>query len=130
MKLNGTPSDVRFWKQRYEMVVNAEDWKQHQTAPYVLTINLGLKWRHIVAISSTIGAGIAALIGAGWLVLPAKQTDMTAITDKVAVIEADIRETRDAVNRMQGDVDSLLILIKGVDRVIRTSGIPIPERHP
>lgn len=97
-------------------------------APYVVTVNLGLKWRHIVAISSTIGAGIAAMIGAGWLVLPAKQTDMTLVTGKVALIEADVKETRDAVTRMQGDVNSLLILIKGVDRVVRTSGIPIPER--
>lgn len=118
------------------MALNGQNWQtmqeshyHHQTAPNVLTVNLGLKWPHIVAIATIISSGIAALIGAGWFVLPAKQTDLVALEKQVSAIETDVKETAGDIRRIQNDISGLIVLIKGVDSYVRTVEMPLPQKR-
>lgn len=69
------------------------------------------------------------MVSAGWLVLPAKQTDLENLETKVQTIETDVKATKDSVNRMNNTVNDLVILVKGIDNQVRSVEIPLPRRR-
>lgn len=83
----------------------------------------------MVAIGSALSAGIVALVGAGWFVLPAKQTDLTALEKDVRIVQRDVTATQLDIREMRREVTDLVILVKGIDNTVRAVKIPLPEKR-
>ena len=97
----------------------------------VIYVNFGLKWRHIAGAITALVAAVGGLGTAGWLVLPAKQSDMTRV-------ERGLEEVRGAVEVLGRQNLEIITVIKdlrtAVDRpappprvmVKKAKPLPIP----
>ncbi len=91
--------------------------------PAVITVNFGLKGRHI-AMAFAGAMGLITTAGtAGWLVLPAKQSDLTRVEKSLDEIRGDLKATREG---MKSAIDELSETIK----LLRVSAPPRPRAKP
>jgi hypothetical protein len=97
----------------------------NETEPTVLQVNFGLKARHIIAVFTC----IAGLIGtggvAGWLFMPAKAVDLTALTAVVGTIEAKQTEHGVMVAKLTSQTAQLSEAVEG----LRLSVDALPRRR-
>lgn len=65
---------------------------QGDEEPKLVQINakVGFSTKQVLAGLGMLGAGIASLVAAGWLALPAKQQDMTAVQQSVVDLRATV----------------------------------------
>lgn len=87
--------------------------------PSVITVNFGLKWKHLAMAGAALASVFTTVAGAGWLVLPAKQTDMIEVQKQLVVISERIGqadETRakliDAVDKLTRRIDLIPVAVK------------------
>lgn len=73
----------------------------------VVTVNFGLKWRHLAMGATALASVFGSIVGAGWLVLPAKQTDMTVVQQQLAKNTEKLDQTTDALAKLTEAVDRL-----------------------
>lgn len=101
----------------------------------VVTINLGLSAKQILAGFGGLSAAIATATTAGWLFLPAKNSDLQAVKAVVEIVRSEQQTSRDAVARLTVAVDNLAAVVEGLrqapPRVIeRTRVIKQPPKTP
>ncbi len=94
----------------------------------VLTVNLSLNWKHLTAIWGGIIALVGAMIGAGWLVLPAKQTELDAVQRDLVTIKSEMNATRGDILQVRHSINDLVILVNGIDNTVRNVKIDLPAR--
>lgn len=98
-------------------------------ASNVVTINFGLKWRHIAAVVFGAPAFVASLATAGWLVMPAKQSDLEAVKQQVSVVERSVKTVEDVGLRLTAAMEKLGEQVQSlVDRPI-PSDVPAPTKR-
>lgn len=91
----------------------------------VVTVNFGLTWKHILSVTAMIITGLGSLATAGWLVTPAKQTDLTRVEQKLEKIGAELEAGRDLTKRLTIAVDELTQKVK----LIRVDVVRKPKRR-
>jgi hypothetical protein len=85
--------------------------------PTVVTVNFGLKARHIM-MAFTFAAGLLGTGSlAGYLFIPAKQQDMTIMQQVVAELRGEVKGTQEATTRLVAAVEGLQ---NAVDRLRET----------
>jgi hypothetical protein len=100
--------------------------------PAVITVNFGLKARHVVAAFGLFASGIAGLGTAGWLVFPAKQSELAEVRSEVReiatkqqTVQTSVDALTAAVERLTGTVDDL-VKVSGQRPKVRPAK-PIPK---
>jgi hypothetical protein len=92
----------------------------------VIKVNFGLTWKHIAALV----LGVPGLVGSiglsGWLVMPAKETDMQAVKVQVQSVETRLEgvsnQVRDVSIQMTTAIDEL--------RKMAARPMPVPKKAP
>lgn len=96
--------------------------------PNIITLNLGLKARHIVTAFSIISGILASGGLAGYLFIPARQDDMIAIQKQVLVIDQSVKSVQDVAGKLTDAMARLGDQVQAlIDRPI-PSEIPTPKR--
>lgn len=76
--------------------------------PPIVTINqINLTGKQIVSIGSMLIGAIMSAYAAGWLFLPAKQSDLEALTRVVVALDTAQKESKGAIERLTVAVDNL-----------------------
>jgi len=75
--------------------------------PPVVTLNLGLTWRHLAAGVMAVSAAFGSMSAAGWLVLPAKQTDVTRIEQSLVNVERDLKSQQEITLKLIQSIERL-----------------------
>jgi hypothetical protein len=88
--------------------------------PTVLQVNFGLKARHIIIAFSGLVAAFSAAAGAGWLVLPAKQSDLTRVEQGLDAIRMEVRA-------MQGITERLTVAVQGLQGAVEELRMAPPK---
>lgn len=80
--------------------------------PAVVTVNFGLKARHIAMVFAA-AVGLLTTAGtAGWLVLPAKQTDLARVEKSLDEIRGDLKATREDFKGAVAELTSAIKLLR------------------
>jgi len=107
--LNGTPPE-------------GYDMQEH-----VLRVNFGLSWKHIAAVVFGLPAFAGSLATAGWLVMPAKQSDVTRIEQQLTGVSNQVNGLQEISLKLTTAVDALAA---NVDRMTLQVSVPKPRRKP
>lgn len=93
--------------------------------PAVITVNFGLKARHLIAAFGLFASGIAGLGTAGWLVFPAKQSEL-------AEVRSEVREITAKQQTIQTSVDNLTAAVEELTRTVKftKASTPAPRSRP
>lgn len=75
--------------------------------PVITVSQFALTWDHIVKLGTLVFGAIMSAYAAGWIFVPAKQTELEALTRVVQVLQTGQAETREAVGRLTLAVDNL-----------------------
>lgn len=95
--------------------------------PHVIKINFGLTWKHIAAVALGAPAFFASLMGTGWLVLPAKQSDLKHLEQQVTGISQQVHDLQNVSLRLTTAVDELTASVKRFTD--RPAAVAIPKRR-
>src|SRR5688572_9262900 len=66
----------------------------------VITVNLGIKARHLAVLGTMIVGLFTSGTAAGWLFMPAKQTDLTRIEESLNGVRNDMQTMRTVTERL------------------------------
>lgn len=94
--------------------------------PTIVTVNLGLKWRHLAAGVAAIMGAVGSASAAGWLVLPAKQSDLTRVEQTLKTVETDLKDQREMTVKLVQAVDRLTDTVK----LLQISTRPVQRKRP
>lgn len=89
--------------------------------PTVVTVNLGLKWRHLIAGFLAVSGAIGSAATAGWLVLPAKQSDLTRVEQSLDVVRSDMKTQQEITLK-------LIQAVERLDNTVKTIRVVAPKR--
>lgn len=95
----------------------------------IIKVNFGLSWRQI----ATLVVGMPALIGSvgvsGWLVMPAKQSDVTKLEQQVTAIKTQVQQVQDVGVKL---TDAVSELARNVQVLVDRPRVPapMPKRKP
>lgn len=99
--------------------------------PHIIQVNFGLKSKHIVAATLALMSILGTVAGSGWLMMPAKQADLTALT---AVVEQTRKDQQDLRILVAGLTEQTAAVAKAVDglqvvlkRQQRTASRPVAK---
>ena len=93
--------------------------------PPIVTINqINLTGKQIVSIGSMLIGAIMSAYAAGWLFLPAKQAEFEALNKVVVVMQQQLNESRQAINRLTLAVDNMSGIVAGLKN---TAVVPLPR---
>jgi hypothetical protein len=92
--------------------------------PPVIQINAGLTRSDLAAIAMMVSGAVTALLAGGYLFLPAKQTDMTAVQGVVAELRAQVNDTRDTLGKLVTALDGLHVAVDGLNATMKPSAAP------
>lgn len=90
--------------------------------PTIVQVNLGLKWRHLMAGAAALGTVVTGLTTAGWLALPAKQQELRAVELRLDTVQVELRTQQDMTAKLIQAVDRLNTTVESI-RVIA----PLPQ---
>jgi hypothetical protein len=86
------------------------DRSEHE--PVKLEVRLSTK--QVMAGLSMLGAGVVALIGAGWIALPAKERDLTAVQQNVSVLKQTVETLADGMKGLGEQTRRLTEAVEGL----------------
>jgi hypothetical protein len=93
--------------------------------PPIVTINqINLTGKQIVSIGSMLIGAIMSAYAAGWLFLPAKQKEFEALNKVVVVMQQQLDESRQAINRLTLAVDNMSGIVSGFKN---SASVPMPR---
>ncbi len=73
----------------------------------IIHVNFGLTWRNITAFFGGLGALVAALATAGWLVLPASKTELDGVNLKLRQTIMEVQDLKTAMRDLTEAVGRL-----------------------
>jgi hypothetical protein len=95
--------------------------------PSVITVNFGLKGRHIMMAFAGLASLVTTVGAAGWLVLPAKQTDLHRVETSLQELRKDLQSTQEATKSLTVAVDEMT---KAVKLIRVNAAAPRPKAKP
>lgn len=94
----------------------------------VVALQVVLSAKHVAAAFAALCAGVGGMVTTGWLVLPAKQTDLAALQASVAEVREMQRQARDERSQIKTAVDGLTRVVADFDDALRARQIALPKR--
>lgn len=80
----------------------------------IVHLNVGLTWRHFIIGLGGLASFFGSVAATGWFVLPAKQTDMTAVQNGLELVNRDLKTQQEitlkliqAIERLDGTVSKI-----------------------
>jgi hypothetical protein len=95
-----------------------------QGAPIVTINQINLTGKQIVSIGSMLIGAIMSAYAAGWLFLPAKKEEFEALNKVVQVMQVQLTESREAINRLTSAVETMGSAIRDMKN---TATVPLPR---
>jgi len=95
-----------------------------QGAPIVTINQINLTGKQIVSIGSMLIGAIMTAYTAGWLFLPAKQKEFEALNDVVKVMQVQLTESREAINRLTVAVETMGGALRDMKNI---AAVPLPR---
>lgn len=80
--------------------------------PSVLQVNFKIGWKQVGMAFAMVFSALTTLTAAGWLALPAKQSDMTEVQHSLVIIAQDLKATRVATDALSQTVLELTRTVK------------------
>lgn len=82
--------------------------------PHIIRVNLGLSWRHLAAGIMAFSGAVGSLTAAGWLALPAKQSDLTRVEQSLQTVEKDLKNQQEITLKLIQAVERLDTSVKAI----------------
>jgi hypothetical protein len=89
-------------------------------APQVADIRFELTWKNLTAAATSIVAAVSALGAAGWLVLPAKQSEMVEVQRQLVTVNKQLVDTQEGVRQ-------LTLAVKDLSDVVKLIKVSVPQ---
>lgn len=102
--------------------------QSQQAQGNVVALQVVLTAKHVAAAFAALCAGVGGMVTTGWLVLPAKQTDLTALQASVAEVRTMQQQARDERHQIKTALDGLTRVVADFDEVLRAREIALPKR--
>jgi hypothetical protein len=102
-----------------------DDMQEH-----VLRVNFGLSWKHIAAVVFGLPAFAGSLVTAGWLVMPAKQSDVTRIEQQLTGVSNQVNGLQEISLKLTTAVDALAANVERMTTQPALQVVPKPRRKP
>lgn len=100
-------------------------------APVVTIQNVSLSSAQLRNLFLGIAGLVSALLGGGYLFIPAKQTDLQALQQVVETVNREAAEDRKAVSRLTEAVDNLSRIVTELPRYVAPPApVPVPRPRP
>lgn len=96
----------------------------HDAEPSIVNVNLNLKWKHFVAAGGMVASLAGTLLTAGWLALPAKQSDVDLIQKQVVQIQDQVAIVQNVSLNLTNALDRLTVQVQNL-----ADKPPLPKRQ-
>lgn len=85
-------------------------------APAVTINQINLTWPQILSAAGSVIAAIWSAYAAGWLFLPAKESELKEVTKVVEVLQTGTKSNREAIERLTVAVDNLSTIVERINQ--------------